>query len=84
MCLKESVDPDQWDVESETENVPTEDILAADSAHEWFDKEQDNTWAQTDILDILQICMKEVKKFHTPCAHKAFADLTAIMQYIKL
>jgi hypothetical protein len=84
MCLKESVDPDQWDMESETENVPTEDVSAADSACEWFDEEQENTWAQTDILNIIQICMKEVKKFHTPRAFKAFSELTAIMQYIKL
>ena len=84
MCPKESVEPDQWDVESKTENVPTEDVSAADSACEWFDEEQENTWAQTDILDIIQIRVKEVKKFHTPRAFKAFADLTAIMQYIKL
>jgi hypothetical protein len=82
MCLKESVD--QWDVESETENVLTEDILEADSVREWFDDDHENTWAQTDILDIIKIRMKEVKKFRTPRAFKAFSDFTAIMQYHKL
>jgi len=82
MCLKES--NDQWDVESETENVPTEDILEADSVCEWFYHDHKNMCAQTDILNIIKICMKEVKKFHTPHAFESFSDLAAIMQYHKL
>jgi hypothetical protein len=84
---QKSVDPDQWDVEaddSESERLPTDDILEADHVHEWFDKEVAHIWAHTDILDIIKMCMKEVEKFHTPHAFKAFTNLTAVMQYIKL
>jgi len=84
---QESVDPDQWDVEaddSESERLPTDDILEANHVHEWFDEEVAHIWAHTDILDIIKMRMKEVKKFHTPHAFKAFTNLTAVMQYIKL
>ena len=84
VCLKESVELGQSGTESDTENLPVENVSEADAVREWFDEEHENTWAQTDILDIIKMCMKEVKGFRTPRAFKAFADLTAIMQYIKL
>jgi hypothetical protein len=37
-----------------------------------------------DILDIIKRCLKDVKKIHTPRAFKAFTQLSAVMQYIKL
>ena len=54
---------------------------AAVDAHEWFDEECD---VQVDIFDIINRCLKVVKKIHTPRAFKAFTQLTAVVQYIKL
>ena len=54
---------------------------AAVSAHEWFDEEYD---VAVDILDIIKRRLKDVKKIHTPRAFKAFTQLSAVMQYIKL
>ncbi|KIM75694.1 hypothetical protein PILCRDRAFT_13347 [Piloderma croceum F 1598] len=84
---KESVDTDQWDVEandSESGRLPMDDISEADHVREWFDEEDAHIWVHTDILDIIKMHMKEVKKFHTPCAFKAFTNLTSVMQYTKL
>jgi hypothetical protein len=50
----------------------------------WFDDEDDDLMPRTNILKIIVQHIKEVKKFCTPQAFKAFTDLTAIMQYIKL
>jgi hypothetical protein len=51
----------------------------AEPVHKWFDDEDDeNLWVNTDIIDIITMHLKEVKRFHTPCAFKAFTDLTAL------
>ena len=54
---------------------------AAVDAHEWFNEECD---VPVDIFDIINRCLKVVKKIHTPRAFKAFTQLTAVMQYVKL
>ena len=50
-------------------------------AREWFEEECD---PPVDILDIIEACLKGVKKIHTPRAFKAFTQLTAVTQYVKL
>ena len=47
-------------MESEIENMFTEDISEVDSAHEWIDEEQENLWAQTDILNIIKVHIKKL------------------------
>jgi hypothetical protein len=69
----------------ETDEANSETLSMAEPVHKWFDDEDDeNLWVNTDIIDIITMCLKEVKRFHTPHAFKAFSDLTAVMQYIKL
>jgi hypothetical protein len=51
---------------------------------QWFDEEDEASGSPVDVLDIIKLRLKEVKKFRTPCAFKAFTELTAVMQYVKL
>jgi hypothetical protein len=62
---------------------PTNDALG-DDVRQWFDEDDEASGSPVDILDIIQLWLKEVKKFHTTRAFKAFTDLTAVMQYVKL
>jgi hypothetical protein len=69
----------------EADEANSETLPTAEPVHEWFDDEDDeNLWVKTDIINIITMHLKEVKRFHTPRAFKAFTDLTAVMQYIKL
>jgi len=82
---QESVDPDQWDVEaddSESERLPTDDILEANHVHEWFDEEVAHIWAHTDILDIIK--MRKLghpilKGCLSPFSSHAARDITALL-----
>lgn len=55
-----------------------------DDVNEWFDEDDEASGSPVDIPDIIKMWSKKVKKFHTPCAFKAFTELTAVMQYVKL
>jgi hypothetical protein len=55
-----------------------------DDVREWFDEDDEASGSPVDILDIIKMRLKEVKKFHTPHAFKAFTELTTVMQYVKL
>jgi hypothetical protein len=54
---------------------------AVSDAHEWFEEDCD---PPVDILKIIEASLKGVKKIHTPRAFKAFTQLTAVTQYVKL
>jgi hypothetical protein len=51
-------------------------------AREWFDEDDDDE--PLDIFEVIQSRMNEVKKFKTPRAFKAFTNLAAVLQYVKL
>lgn len=75
--------------ETEDENKPADTDseqsgTSGASVQQWFDKDEEVSGSSIDILDIIKLRLKEVKRFHTPCAFKAFMDLTAVMQYVKL
>jgi len=55
-----------------------------DDVCEWFDEDDEALRSPVDILSIIKMQLKEVKKFHTPHAFKAFTELTTVMQYVKL
>ena len=63
------------------ELVLQEDIS---DAHEWFQEDCDAPKVPVEVLDIIQECLKMVKKIHTPHAFKVFMQLTAVLQYVKL
>lgn len=54
------------------EQPPIDDAMGADVC-QWFD-EDDEESGPVNILDVIKLWLKEVKKFHTPCAFKAFTD----------
>jgi len=56
----------------------------ADDVCQWFDKDNEASGALDNILDIIKLQIKGVKKFCTAHAFKAFTDLIAVMQYVKL
>ena len=49
-----------------------------------FDDDDKASGSPSDIFDIIRLWLKEVQKFCTPRAFKAFMDLTAVIQYVKL
>lgn len=51
---------------------------------QWFDEGNEIPGPPVDILDIIKLRLKEVKKFHTPHAYKVFTDLSAVLPYVKL
>ena len=53
-------------------------------AHQWLDEEEDEVLPPVNIRDIIQEQLKVVKKFCTAHAFKAFTNLTAGLQYVKL
>jgi hypothetical protein len=52
-------------------------------AHQWFEVE-DEVLSPVNICDVIQEQLKVVKKFHTAHTFKAFTNLTAVLQYVKL
>lgn len=76
--------------ETEDENMEPADTdseqsgTSGASVRQWFDEDEEVSGSSIDILDIIKLRLKEVKRFHTPRAFKAFTDLTAVMQYVKL
>jgi len=74
---------------NETEDLdvnaePVDPDMSGADVRQWFDDDDEASGSPVDILDIIKLRLKEVKKFHTPRAFKAFTDLTAVMQYVKL
>ena len=55
----------------------------ADDIHQWFDEDGEASRAPDNILDTIKLWIKEVKKFHTAYAFKAFTDLVAVIQYVE-
>ena len=66
----------------DVEPEPSAEVI---DAREWFDEDvSDTPMVSLDILDILVACLKDMKKIRTPRAFKAFAQLTSVLQYVKL
>jgi hypothetical protein len=68
----------------ETNSEELTNDASGDDVRQWFDEDDEASGSPVDILDIFQSRLKEVKKFHTTRVFKAFTDLTAVMQYVKL
>jgi len=75
-------DEDTALAKSISEQPPMDDAMGAD-VRQWFDKDDEES-GPINVLDVIKLRLKEVKKFHTPRAFKAFTELTAVMQYVKL
>jgi len=52
-------------------------------AHQWLE-EEDEVLSPVNIRDVIREQLKVVKKFRTARAFKAFTNLTAVLQYVKL
>jgi hypothetical protein len=75
------------DANSESLDADSEQMHAnnlADDIRQWFDEDDEASGAPDNILDTIKLRIKEVKKFRTARAFKAFTDLVAVMQYVKL
>ena len=55
-----------------------------DIIDEWLDEGCNDVPRLTDITEIVKSCLKEVKKIYTPQAFKAFVQLNAVLQFVKL
>ena len=55
-----------------------------DIIDEWLDEGCDDVPRLTDITEIVKSCLKGVKKIYTPRAFKAFVQLNAVLQFVKL
>jgi hypothetical protein len=80
----ETKDSDENTEPFETNSEKPTNDASGDDVCQWFDEDDEASGSPVDILDIIQLQLKEVKKFHTTHAFKAFTDLTAVMQYVKL
>ena len=65
------------------EDPPEIDNPNAVDAHQWLE-EEDEVLSPVNIHDIIQEQLKVVKKFCTARAFKAFTNLMAVLQYVKL
>jgi hypothetical protein len=86
---QESVEITDYDeipesVDLDSEKSPLDDDTEEADVHQWFDEDDKASGSPVNILDIIKLRLKEVKKFHTPRAFKALTDLIAVMQYVKL
>jgi len=77
---KESIDIADDASESETPDSESRNIARV---QEWFDNDEESGPAP-DILEVIKARMNEARKFKTPRAFKAFTNLAAVLQYIKL
>jgi hypothetical protein len=59
------------------------DNSSAADAHQWFE-EEDEALSPVNIQDIIQEQLKVITRLHTARAVKAFTNLTAVLQYVKL
>ena len=80
--IYETKDANSESVVAESEQMHVNN--SADDILQWFDEDDEASGASDNILDTIKLRIKEVKKFRTTRAFKAFADLTAVMQYVKL
>jgi hypothetical protein len=80
---KESVDGFTASEDEDSEETPIV-IEAEAEVRQWFDEDDETPGPPVDILDIIKLRLKEVKKFRTPRAYKVFTDLSAVLQYVKL
>jgi hypothetical protein len=69
--------------DEDSEEPPIVNEAEAD-VRQQFDEGDGTPGPPVDILDIIKLQLKEVKKFHTPCAYKVFTDLSVVLQYVKL
>jgi hypothetical protein len=72
-------DPDSLRDPQEVSPASEDDII-----DEWLDEGCDDVPRLTDITEIIKSCLKGVKKIYTPRAFKAFIQLNAVLQFVKL
>lgn len=61
------------------------DVPEVTAAREWLDDgEDDSPEGPRDILDIIKVCLKDVKKLKTTHSINVVTQLTAVAEYVKL
>jgi hypothetical protein len=80
--IYETEDANSESLDADSEQMHVNNL--ADDVRQWFDEDDEASGAPDNILDTIKLRIKEVKKFRTARAFKAFTDLVAVMQYVKL